>query len=69
LDLHEQCETDETLEPLEPLEWFERSFQMDTRFMLIPYGSEFDPEIQGEGSIDSLGLAPFADRRANWLCQ
>jgi hypothetical protein len=30
--------------------------------MLIPYRSAFDPEIQGEGSIDPLGLAPLADR-------
>jgi hypothetical protein len=30
--------------------------------MLIPHRSAFDPEIQGEGSIDALGLAPFADR-------
>jgi hypothetical protein len=35
--------------------------------VLIPYRSEFDPEIQGEGSIDPLGLAALADRLADWI--
>ena len=29
--------------------------------MLFPYRSAFDPEAQGEGSIDRLGLARVAD--------
>jgi hypothetical protein len=35
--------------------------------MLIPFRSDFDPEIQGEGSIDPLGLAALADRLADWI--
>jgi len=35
--------------------------------MLNPFRSEFDPEIQGEGSIDPLGLATLADRLADWI--
>jgi hypothetical protein len=35
--------------------------------VLIPFRSEFDPEIQGEGSIDPLGLAALADRLADWI--
>ena len=35
--------------------------------MLIPYRSESDPEVQGEGSIDPLGLATVADRLADWI--
>ena len=35
--------------------------------MLIPFRSEFDPEVQGEGSIDPLGLAALADRLADWI--
>jgi len=35
--------------------------------MLIPYRTLFDPETQGEGSIDPLGLATTADRLANWI--
>ena len=35
--------------------------------MLIPFRSQFDPEIQGEGSIDPLGLAALADRLADWI--
>jgi len=35
--------------------------------MLTPFRSEFDPEIQGEGSIDPLGLATLADRLADWI--
>jgi hypothetical protein len=35
--------------------------------MLIPFRSEFDPEVQGEGSIDPLGLATLADRLADWI--
>jgi hypothetical protein len=38
-----------------------------TNPVLIPYRSEFDPEIQGEGSIDPLGLAALADRLADWI--
>jgi hypothetical protein len=35
--------------------------------VLIPFRSQFDPEIQGEGSIDPLGLAALADRLADWI--
>lgn len=35
--------------------------------MLIPFRSLPDPEVQGEGSIDPLGLATFADRLADWI--
>ena len=35
--------------------------------MLIPYRSESDPEVQGEGSIDPLGLATVADHLADWI--
>lgn len=35
--------------------------------MLIPYRSEADPEVQGEGSIDPLGLLALADRLAEWI--
>ncbi len=35
--------------------------------MLVPYRSEFDPEVLGEGSIDPSGLAPFVDRLADWI--
>lgn len=35
--------------------------------MLIPFRSEFDPELEGEGSIDPLGLATLADRLADWI--
>jgi hypothetical protein len=35
--------------------------------VLVPYRSEFDPEVEGEGSIDPLGLAALADRLADWI--
>lgn len=35
--------------------------------MLLPYRSEADPEVQGEGSIDPLGLLSLADRLAEWI--
>jgi hypothetical protein len=35
--------------------------------VLIPFRSEFDPEIQGEGSIEALGLVALADRLADWI--
>jgi hypothetical protein len=35
--------------------------------VLVPYRSEFDPEVGGEGSIDPLGLAALADRLADWI--
>jgi hypothetical protein len=35
--------------------------------MLMPYRSLSDPETQGEGSIDPLGLATLADRLADWI--
>lgn len=35
--------------------------------MLIPYRSLADPEVQGEGSIDPLGLAALADHLADWI--
>jgi hypothetical protein len=35
--------------------------------MLIPYRTLSDPEVQGEGSIDPLGLATLADRLADWV--
>ena len=35
--------------------------------MPMPYRSLADPETQGEGSIDPLGLANLADQLANWL--
>lgn len=35
--------------------------------MLMPYRSLADPEVQGEGSIDPLGLATLADRLADWI--
>lgn len=35
--------------------------------MLLPYRSEFDPEVQGEGSIGWSGLFPFAFRLSLWL--
>ncbi len=35
--------------------------------MLIPYRSESDPEVQGEGSIDPLGLATVAGHLADWI--
>lgn len=35
--------------------------------MLMPYRTLADPETQGEGSIDPLGLATLADRLANWI--
>jgi hypothetical protein len=35
--------------------------------MLIPFRSKFDPETQGEGSIDPLGLMSAADRLADWI--
>ena len=33
--------------------------------MLSPFRSKFDPETQGEGSIDPLGLMSAADRLAD----
>jgi hypothetical protein len=33
----------------------------------MPYRSLPDPEIQGEVSIDPLGLMPAADNLADWL--
>ena len=36
-------------------------------FTPIPYRSLADPEIQGERSIDPLGLATLADHLANWI--
>ena len=35
--------------------------------MLIPYRSLSDPEVQGEGSIDPLGLATIADHLGDWI--
>jgi hypothetical protein len=35
--------------------------------MLVPYRTLADPETQGEGSIDPLGLATLADRLADWM--
>lgn len=35
--------------------------------MPMPYRSLADPETQGEGSIDPLGLANLADQLADWL--
>ena len=35
--------------------------------MLMPVRSLADPEVQGEGSIDPLGLATLADRLADWM--
>lgn len=35
--------------------------------MLMPYRTLADPETQGEGSIDPLGLATLADRLADWI--
>jgi hypothetical protein len=35
--------------------------------LLTPFRTLADPEIQGEGSIDALGLAPLADRLAEWM--
>jgi len=35
--------------------------------MLMPYRSLADPEVQGEGSIDPLGLAKLADRLGDWI--
>src|SRR5437868_5401280 len=35
--------------------------------MLVPYRTLADPEIQGEGSIDPLGVATLADRLADWI--
>ena len=35
--------------------------------MLIPFRSKFDPETQGEGSIDPLGLMSAADKLADWI--
>jgi hypothetical protein len=35
--------------------------------MLMPYRTLADPETQGEGSIDPLGLATPADRLADWM--
>jgi hypothetical protein len=35
--------------------------------MLMPYRTLPDPEVQGEGSIDPLGIANMADRLADWI--
>lgn len=35
--------------------------------MPMPYRSVADPETQGEGSIDPLGLANLADQLADWI--
>jgi hypothetical protein len=35
--------------------------------LLIPYRSLSDPEIQGEGSIDPLGLATIANHLGDWI--
>ena len=35
--------------------------------MLMPARTLFDPETQGEGSLDPLGLAMVADHLADWL--
>lgn len=35
--------------------------------MLMPYRTLADPEVQGEGSIDPLGLATLADHLADWM--
>jgi hypothetical protein len=35
--------------------------------MLMPYRTLPDPEVQGEGSIDPLGIATMADRLADWI--
>ncbi len=35
--------------------------------MLMPYRTLPDPEVQGEGSLDPLGLASAADRLAEWM--
>ena len=35
--------------------------------MLMPYRTLADPEVQGEGSIDALGLATLADHLADWM--
>jgi hypothetical protein len=35
--------------------------------MLMPFRTMADPEIEGEGSIDPLGLATLADRLASWM--
>src|SRR5262249_29416256 len=35
--------------------------------MLMPYRTLADPETQGEGSIDPLGLATLADHLADWM--
>jgi hypothetical protein len=35
--------------------------------VLIPFRTLVDPEVQGEGSIDPLGLALLADRLADWI--
>lgn len=35
--------------------------------MLLPFLSEFDPEVTSEGSLDPLGLYPMADRLASKL--
>src|SRR6266478_2301695 len=37
------------------------------RSMLAPYRTLADPETQGEGSIDPLGLAALADHLADWM--
>lgn len=35
--------------------------------MLMPYRTLADPEVQGEGSIDPLGLATLANHLADWM--
>jgi hypothetical protein len=35
--------------------------------VLMPYRTLADPEVQGEGSIDPLGLATLADHLADWM--
>lgn len=35
--------------------------------MLTPYRTLADPEVQGEGSLDPLGLSNAADRLADWI--
>ena len=35
--------------------------------MLMPYRTLADPETQGEGSIDALGLATLADHLGDWM--
>jgi hypothetical protein len=38
-----------------------------TQVVLVPYCSEFGPEVQGEGNIDTLGLPALSDSRIGFF--